>query len=163
MLSIAAWVTLIGVDLVVPLVLGILAAHSNARYRNPRTSERLFWGFTGGYLLIVGLLALGLIELVAHPQQEGLAAFSAAAVQWFLTLPGSLATLGMYLSLSGAPTLHQAGADSLVIFSAVGNLCWAFFDVVGIRWLSQIGGRARAHNQAQAAAAHPDRKVSIQG
>lgn len=140
---------LVVVDVVAPLAFGLMAARSNARYRTSRRTEGSFWGMTAGYLVLAGAIGGGLIETVAHPQIEGLAAFSAEVVLAGFTLPGSAVPVLLSAVLAFHELPRPFGLGSLTVWLVIGVLCWTFFDAAVLRWILQSKRRARIRSGHQ--------------
>jgi hypothetical protein len=128
---------------VAPLAVGIVAARSYARHRRGSTRDVIFWGSVGGYLGFLALVGLMLIDTVSRPQPEGLAAFSAMLFVTAGGLPGSILPflLGMGVDQGSVP--RPIGLSSMSTWLVISTLCWQFFLIAGIRWLTQLRSRAR--------------------
>ena len=127
----------------VPLVAGILAARSNARYRRGSTGDVIFWGSVGGYLGFLALIGLVLIATVSRPQQEGLAAYSAMIVLTAGGVPGSILPFLLGVGVDQGSIPRPSGLPSMSTWLVISTLCWQFFLIVGVRWLTQIRSRTR--------------------
>jgi hypothetical protein len=126
-----------------PLVVGILGARINARFRGRPGRDATFWAIVGSYLGLLALLGLLLIATVSSPQQEGLGAFSASFVMGLGGLPGSILPLMMALGVDQGTLPRPFGLGSMSTWFVIGTLCWQFFLIVGVRWLVQVPSRKR--------------------
>lgn len=127
-----------------PLVAGACAAVSSSRRAGARGYSRVFWALAGSYLGSLALIGLFLIQTVAHPQQEGLAAFSEICFVSVLGLPGSIVPLLAGVGVSDGSIVRPWGLSSMSTWFVVGTLCWQFLFLVGLRWLSQLRARRGA-------------------
>lgn len=120
-----------------PLVLGLIAARSNARYAPSRSRGQIFWALVGTYLGIASLIGLAEIANQAHPSWENYVGVFLGGVFTLGTAPGSfLPFLGAYTVAMGwlpRPGLFPSVWDWFVLDA----ICIQFFFIVGIRWLSQ--------------------------
>jgi hypothetical protein len=126
-----------------PLVLGLGAARSNARYAYNEPINRLFWGVVGGYLVGVGIL--GVVLVVAATQHpHGPAAAWLTGIVGFLALPGSILPLVLDLGSTFGWLPHPLGLPNSSAWFVVASMCWQFFVIVGFRWQLQWRGRSAA-------------------
>ena len=127
-----------------PLVVGILAARSNARFGRGATNESLFWGMLGGYLVVLGLVGWALISTVSKHQQEGYEQLFTVAFLTLLGLPGSILPFFTALSVDQGSIPRPIGISSMSVWLVIGTLSWQLLVVVGGRWLIQIRARRRS-------------------
>lgn len=126
-----------------PLVLGILAARSNTRFRLTAQNDAIFWAIVAAYLALLMFPAFVLIGSVSTPQPEGLGSYSAVIVLGAAGFPGSILPLTTAIAVDEGSLPRPIGLGSMSTWLVIGTLCWQFFLIVGVRWLVQLPSRKR--------------------
>jgi hypothetical protein len=129
------------VIVVAPLVVGIRAARSNARYPYNTSIDHLFWRVFGSYFVLLGVLGAFLIATASAPHPDGVAAIVLAAVFGVASLPGSILPFILGLAVTLGWVARPFGLSNMSVWFVVGSICWQFFVIVGFRW--QLQWRAR--------------------
>ena len=140
--SVVAFIVCVLVDIVAPAILVVLLVRRNFRNRPVVGREHVFWLSTLIYLAPTVLLGWGVIELVIHPQVEGLAFFSAAMLCAFVALPGSAVSVILSVVLLGFHVPESFFLGSHVAWFVIGAVTWALVNAVLLRRIVQ-SSRAR--------------------